>query len=132
VRLDQVTVGSTDLARSERFYRALGLNVIVRNDHYLRFECPAGDSTFSIELVESVPPAEEITIYFESDDLDREYERLCGLGFIFEHSPDDQPWLWREARLRDPDGHRLCLFHAGENRKQPPWRLAPGDSETDR
>ena len=37
--------------------------------------------------------------------------------------PVDQPWQWREARLRDPDGNRLCLFHAGENRLNPPWRL---------
>jgi hypothetical protein len=27
--------------------------------------------------------------------------------------------------MRDPDGHRLRLFHAGEKRKHPPWRL-PG------
>jgi hypothetical protein len=33
------------------------------------------------------------------------------------------PWLWREARLRDPDGHRVCLYRAGQNRKNPPWRL---------
>ena len=39
--------------------------------------------------------------------------------------PMDMSWLWREARLADPDGHRLCLFHAGENRKHPPWRLPP-------
>jgi hypothetical protein len=42
---------------------------------------------------------------------------------IFDTPPADQRWLWREARLRDPDGHELCLFHAGDNRLNPPWRL---------
>lgn len=125
MRLNQVTIGSTDLDASESFYRNLGLTLIVKNEHYLRFECPTGDSTFSVDLVDHVPVSEQVTLYFESDDLDRLYERLCQLGIDFEHPPTDQPWLWREARLRDPDGHRLCLFHAGESRKNPPWRL-PG------
>jgi len=125
MRLNQVTVGSTDLDVSEDFYTKLGLTLIVKNDHYLRFECPTGDSTFSVELVDQVPDSEQVTLYFESDDIDSEYGRLGQLGIEFEHPPTDQPWLWREARMRDPDGHRLCLFHAGQSRRYPPWRL-PG------
>lgn len=126
MRLDQVTVGSTDLARSEAFYRTLGLQLIVRDGHYLRFECPDGESTFSVELVDEVRHTEQVTVYFESDRIDDECERLGAQGVEFEHPPTDMPWLWREARLRDPDGHRLCIFHAGENRKNPPWRLDEG------
>jgi catechol 2,3-dioxygenase-like lactoylglutathione lyase family enzyme len=61
VRLNQVMVGMTDVPRAEAFYTLLGLRVIVREDHYLCFECP--------------------------------------------------------------DGHHLCLFHAGDNRRHPPWRV---------
>jgi hydroxymethylpyrimidine/phosphomethylpyrimidine kinase len=25
--------------------------------------------------------------------------------------------------LRDPAGNAVCLFHGGENRRNPPWRL---------
>ena len=32
-------------------------------------------------------------------------------------------WLWREARLVDPSGNVICLYHAGENRLNPPWRV---------
>ena len=33
-------------------------------------------------------------------------------------------WLWRQAYLRDPNGNnRIWLFHADENRKNPPWRV---------
>lgn len=123
MRLNQVTVGATDLARSGRFYLSLGLNLIVKDVDYLRFECPSGESTFSVERVDAVTESEQVTIYFESDALDREYERLRGSGFEFDQEPTDMPWLWREARLRDPDGHRLCLFHAGRNRLHPPWRI---------
>ena len=27
------------------------------------------------------------------------------------------------AYLRDPAGNLICLFWAGENRKNPPWRV---------
>jgi catechol 2,3-dioxygenase-like lactoylglutathione lyase family enzyme len=124
VRLNQVTIGSTDLTRAGSFYTTLGLHLIVRDHHYLRFECPDGDSTFSVELVARVPAEEAVTIYFEADDLDAEFGRLVRSGIVFDQPPRDMPWLWREARLRDPDGHALCLYHAGPNRKDPPWRLA--------
>jgi hypothetical protein len=35
----------------------------------------------------------------------------------------DRPYLWREAVLRDPSGNRIKLYHAGENRLNPPWRV---------
>ena len=118
-----MTVGSTNLVRSESFYRTLGLKIIVKDEHYLRFECPDGGSTFSVDLVDDVSEAEQVTVYFESDEIDAVHEGLRRAGIKFEHPPTDMPWLWREARLRDPDGHRLCIFRAGENRKNPPWRL---------
>ena len=121
--LNQVTIESTDLKRSEDFYSRLGLSVIVRTDRYLRFECPGGSSTFSVELVDESPSRSGVVVYFESDDLDGLCERLKSEGIQFEQGPMDMPWLWREARLRDPDGHRLCLFYGGENRKYPPWRI---------
>jgi catechol 2,3-dioxygenase-like lactoylglutathione lyase family enzyme len=123
MNLNQVTIGSTDLARAEHFYTSLGLRLIVRDGHYLRFECPQGDSTFSVELVDGAPANTALTVYFETDRIDAEYARLVQAGVLFDQEPADMPWLWREARLRDPDGHRLCLYHAGENRKDPPWRL---------
>jgi len=123
MNLNQVTIGSTDLARSERFYTALGLRLIVRDHHYLRFECPEGESTFSIELVDDPAVDTAVTVYFETDRIDALYARLLEAGVPFDREPADMPWLWREARFRDPDGHRLCLFHAGANRKDPPWRL---------
>jgi catechol 2,3-dioxygenase-like lactoylglutathione lyase family enzyme len=124
MNLNQVTIGSTDLERAEAFYLRLGLRLIVKNDRYLRFECPEGNSTFSVELVDQVPETESVTVYFEDPDVDALVRRMEDEGVVFEHQPTDMPWLWRESRLRDPDGHRLCLFDAGTNRLYPPWRLS--------
>jgi uncharacterized glyoxalase superfamily protein PhnB len=63
------------------------------------------------------------TFPFECDDLDERYTRLSTAGYRFTSPPTDQSWLWREALLVDPDGQQICLFHAGVNRTDPPWRL---------
>ena len=126
MRLNQVTLAVGDLDRSVAFYRGLGLRQIVADDRYARFELPDGDSTLSLEWIGTVPPS-ATTVYFECEDLDAAVSRLEQGGVRFEHGPVDQPWLWREARLRDPDGNMLCLFRAGENRLNPPWRLPHQD-----
>ena len=64
-----------------------------------------------------------MVIYFECEDVDEEVERLRSVGIKLEAEPVDQSWLWREAYLRDPDGNRICIYRAGENRLNPPWRL---------
>jgi hydroxymethylpyrimidine/phosphomethylpyrimidine kinase len=59
------------------------------------------------------------------EDLDARVAALEAAGLVFLSGPQDQPWLWREARLRDPAGNEIRLYHAGENRRFPPWRLPP-------
>lgn len=123
MNLNQVTVPSSDVSRSIDFYRLLGLRLIVESPpHYARFECPDGDSTFSVEQKDG--GGNGITIYFECQNVDFTVADLRQRGVVMEEGPKDQPWLWREAYLRDPDGNSLCLFTAGKNRKYPPWRVA--------
>lgn len=123
MRLNQVLIRVSDLERSASFYSLLGLRRIVATSTYCRFVCPDGDSTLSLDLVDGPVMPSSTVVYFECDDLDSRVAELKRLGLEFEHDPVDQRWLWREAHLRDPDGHRLCLFWAGENRLRPPWRL---------
>jgi catechol 2,3-dioxygenase-like lactoylglutathione lyase family enzyme len=124
MNLNQITVPSVDVDRSVAFYETLGLQLIVdARPHYVRFLCPAGESTFSVHLVEQLPQGDGIAVYFECASLDAEVDRLKAAGIAFDLDPTDQSWLWREARLRDPDGHRIILYWAGENRVNPPWRV---------
>ena len=121
--LNQVTLPARDLPRSVDFYRRMGFRLIVDTEHYARFECPEGDATFSLHVVDSLANSTGVTVYFEHDNLDKLCEDLVYKGFEFDHGPEDQTWLWREAVLADPSGNRICLFRAGENRKHPPWRV---------
>ncbi len=122
--LNQVTVPSSDLHASAEFYQKLGLTLIVDSiPRYARFECPDGQSTFSLHHSDNVAQGEGIWLYFEEEHLDKKVSELQAKGLVFENLPEDQPWLWREARLRDPDGHLIILFKAGENRRNPPWRV---------
>lgn len=124
MNLNQITVPSIDLTKSIPFYEKLGLKLIVQSiPHYARFECPDGNSTFSIHQTNVLPKGEGIYIYFECEDLDDYVEKLKERGIHFEQEPMDQRWLWREARLKDPDGNQLILFYGGENRLNPPWRI---------
>jgi len=123
MRLNQVTVSVRDLEASIAFYRTLGLKLIVRNDHYARFVCPDGGSTFSVLVDSAAVGATGTVIYFEDDGLDATVAQLKRAGLSFDDEPHDQSWLWREAHLRDPTGNAICLYFAGENRLNPPWRL---------
>ena len=90
---------------------------------YARFECPDGNNTFSIHLADEVPKGNGITIYFEDENLDKTVTELQLKGIIFNTLLEDQSWLWREASLYDPDGHKIIIYFAGENRLNPPWRI---------
>lgn len=122
--LNQITVPSQDMTVSIAFYEKLGLQLIVKSlPHYARFVCSDGGSSFSIHRVEQLPKGEGIYVYFECENLDDYVDALQKNGVLFDHGPVDQPWLWREARLKDPDGNQLILYYAGENRLNPPWRM---------
>ena len=126
--MNQVTVPSRDVGRSVDFYKRLGLKEIVHSPPtYARFECPGGGATFSISLAEDPVDGPGPTIYFECSDLDERVEKMKADGFEFDQDPEDQRYLWRTALLRDPDGNRLCLYWAGENRRFPPWRIKSAD-----
>ncbi|MDH3647078.1 MAG: VOC family protein [Gammaproteobacteria bacterium] len=120
--LNQITLPTADLPRAVAFYKSLGLHQIVASDHYARFELPQGQATLSLHVVAVVVPSQSL-IYFECNRLDEKVRKLEAAGIVFDDPPADKRWLWREARLSDPDGNSLCLYHAGENRKHPPWRL---------
>lgn len=122
--LNQVMILSIDMEKSINFYQQLGLKLIVKsNPHYARFECPRGNTTFSIHLSDGPVLSGNIVLYFEVEKLDDRVTELKDMGVQFQTDPEDKPWLWREAELLDPDGNKLILFYAGENRKYPPWRL---------
>ena len=124
MNLNQVTIYSSKSVELAEFYQKLGLKMIVDSlPRYARFECPDGDATLSVHSAEGGQIESNIVLYFECEDLDARVAQLKAKGLEFEEDPQDQTWLWREAYLSDPSGNRICLFYAGENRKNPPWKV---------
>ena len=124
MNLNQITIPSLDVVRAIDFYKKLGLRLIVHtHDQYARFELPSGDSTFSIHEVAHLPVGSGVTVYFEVEDVAETVSKLMEQGIKFEAEPTDQTWLWTEAKLKDLDGNQLIIYHAGENRKNPPWKI---------
>ena len=118
MKLNQVTVGAINYDAAVSFYKRLGLKQIVHAPpHYARFETSAGE-TFSIHHAEEV--TSQTIVYFEVENVDAFVEAL---NLPLKQEPVDQPWLWREARLADPSGNEICIYHAGKNRRFPPWRI---------
>jgi catechol 2,3-dioxygenase-like lactoylglutathione lyase family enzyme len=124
MNLNQVTLPSLDLKQSVKFYQLLGLELIVDSiPRYARLLCPDGDSSLSLHTADRIAEGTGITLYFECEHLEEEVARLKAAGLQFDTDIIDQQWLWREIYLKDPDGHQIILFHAGENRINPPWRV---------
>ncbi|URD61709.1 bifunctional hydroxymethylpyrimidine kinase/phosphomethylpyrimidine kinase [Sphingomonas sp. KRR8] len=128
-RLNQVTLTGKDYAKSVAFYARIGLKQIVDSPEngYARFESWGG-GTLSIQIDPEEEMGPTTAIYLECDDLDTRVEQLARNGLPFEHGPRNQPWMWREARLRDPSGNIVFLYKAGEHRRYPPWRMEEADA----
>ncbi|MCU0445507.1 MAG: VOC family protein [Microscillaceae bacterium] len=122
MKLNQITISVKDLALAISFYQKLGLHLIVKTEQYARLIVPGNEATFSLHLNSQMPSSETV-IYFESDDLDNWVADLQQQGLQFRQLPIDQTWLWREAYLLDPSGNIICLYFAGQNRLNPPWRI---------
>jgi len=123
MNLNQVTVPVSNVEVSIDFYEKLGLKIIVKAlPNYARFECPEGDSTFSIHEASTSQKEDGVAVYFEVKNLDSYVQQLIDKGIEFDELPNDKSWLWRESRLKDPDNNQIILYFAGNNRKYPPWR----------
>ena len=85
MNLNQVTIPSRDVVRAIDFYKKLGLTLIVHtHDAYARFECPDGDSTFSIHQVPELPSGSGVIVYFEVIDVSKTINRFTEQGIAID------------------------------------------------
>ncbi len=123
MRLNHVLLYVTDVQQGLEFYEGkLGFRrVEVGLPDYARVRAPEGDATIGLHRVSSQPRPpwnEGVRLYLELDDLDEVCRELAKREVEFEQMPEDMPWGWRHAYLRDPEGHLLSLYRAGERRLQ--------------
>jgi len=128
--LNHVIVYVGDVAPSLRFYRdKLGFRVIESMPGYARLRSPRGGATLALHASRGRKPSartREVVLYFETRQLDRVCRELQRKGVRFDQLPERMPWGWDHAYLRDPDGHSISLYWAGQKR----FRRSPPMGET--
>lgn len=125
MRLNHVTLDVHDVEASARFYVSLGLVPIVLDyPDYARLSSPEETVTLSLQRASVGGRGGRASVHLEVDDVDAAVNDLQRRGLSFVRAPADQPYLWREAVLLDPDGYEVFVYHAGKNRLNPPWRVS--------
>ncbi len=106
----------SDVAQAKRFYAdLLGFRVIEEAEgFYARLRSPGSTTTLALHKRE--PGVSGMRLYFEVPRLDDFCAQLAKQGVKFDKVPEDMPWGWRHAYLRDPDGHEISLYLAGAKR----------------
>jgi uncharacterized glyoxalase superfamily protein PhnB len=107
----RIVVSTSALGDSLRFYRdAIGLDGPATAAGIARLRA-AGAEVMLHERV-AMPSDTAVAATFAVDDLDRVVERCLAASGTLIDAPADQPWGERQAVLRDPDGHIVCLVQA--------------------
>lgn len=108
------------LERALHFYvDLLGFKLIEEKQGYARLRSPRGHTTLALhepEPDQQLPEHTGIRLYFEVEELEEFCEKLKEAGVKSLQGPQEMPWGWKHAYLKDPDGHELSLYWAGEKR----------------
>ena len=122
--LNAIGIVASDMARSIRFYRLLGLDVPETPDeghvdtflpNGVRFMLDSEETMRSFRPDWTRETGNQLGIAFECDspaEVDEVYERVTNAGFNGEKEPWDAFWGQRYAQLRDPDGVGVDLYAA--------------------
>jgi catechol 2,3-dioxygenase-like lactoylglutathione lyase family enzyme len=123
-QLNAIGVISSDMARSIRFYRLLGLdvpetpgeghvNTVMPNGIRLMFDTEDEMRSFRPDWTRRT--GNQLAIAFEcagAAEVDEIYRRVVEAGFHGEKEPWDAFWGQRYAQLADPDGTPVDLYAA--------------------
>jgi len=108
--LNALTLGTHDMGRSVRFYRALGFLLKYGGEdvQFTSFYCGSGFLNLAL-----MPATTQWTWWgraiFHVDDVDAWYANAVAQGFRPEAPPRDAAWGERYFHLTDPDGHELSF-----------------------
>ena len=108
--ISAITLGTHDMPRAVRFYRALGFEVLHGGEEASFTSFRAGTGYLNL----TAQPAERrwswwgrVILYVA--DVDELYRRVLAAGFEPATVPCDAEWGERYFHLVDPDGHELSF-----------------------
>lgn len=104
-------------ALADFYTKVLGINALGDDTHKELNTQGASIAIFSIEGMEVMAPQSmsgaghgSITLAFEVEDVNVEYERLKTLKVEFVKLPETHPWGSRSFWFRDPDGNIVDFY----------------------
>ena len=97
------------MARSVRWYEALGFEVAFGGSDAPFTTCTVGDGFLNLQVVDTPPGTDWGRAIFYVDDVDAVYEQAVAAGLAVQFEPSDAPWGERYFHLRDPDGHEISI-----------------------
>jgi glyoxylase I family protein len=113
-----------DMQTSLNFYRdVLGFEIVQETDHQWWAMIRLGNATLMLNTAyedSARPPApdpervlghQDVSLYFDFDDLDALYAHLKSNGCDV-RPPADTTYGLRQLNVRDPDGYELCFTAA--------------------
>ena len=108
--ISAVTLATHDMARSVRFYRALGFALRYGDEGAPFTSFHAGDGYLNL----MAQPADRSwswwgRVIFHVADVDACHARAVAAGLTPDTAPRDAPWGERFFHLTDPDGHELSF-----------------------
>jgi catechol 2,3-dioxygenase-like lactoylglutathione lyase family enzyme len=121
-QLNAIGIVISDMAKSIRFYRLLGLDVPETPDeghvdtflpNGVRFMLDSEDTVRSFRPDWTRETGNQLALAFECEsasEVDDVYARMVEAGFDGEKEPWDAFWGQRYAQLRDPDGVGVDLY----------------------
>jgi catechol 2,3-dioxygenase-like lactoylglutathione lyase family enzyme len=123
-QLNAIGIVASDMARSIRFYRLLGVDVPETPDeghvdtflpNGVRFMLDTEDVVRSFRPYWTRETGNQLALAFECaspSEVDEVYGRVVDAGFHGEKEPWDAFWGQRYAQLQDPDGIGVDLYAA--------------------
>lgn len=107
MRFDLVTLFVNDPHALADWYREhLGLRLVEETERFVRLEAGEG-AKIAFHVGEPVGNPDHVQLHFEVPDVDAEAERLADEGVEIVDGPEDKPYGWRVAAVRDPAGHTV-------------------------
>ena len=108
--ISAVTLVTHDMARSVRFYRALGFTLRHGGEQASFTSLHAGPGYLNlIARPAGGPRSWWGRVIFHVSDVDAFYSRAIAAGLTPDTTPADAPWGERFFHLTDPDGHELSF-----------------------
>ncbi len=106
--ISAVTFAVSDMSRSVRFYRSLGLEMRYGGEEASLTSFHAGESFVNLIAAEGYEGRWWGRAILRVDDVDAQYRVLVDAG-LSPDEPQDAPWGERYFHIDDPDGHQLSF-----------------------